>query len=176
VTPILEALARRGTPFRGVLYAGLMVGHDGPRVLEFNARFGDPEAEAVLPLVEGSLARLFASAAAGDLDASAVRPARGAAVAVALVDDRYPDRGAGGVIEGLAALEAREGALVFHAGTARHGGEWGVSGGRAAYVVGRGETREAARAEAYAAVATLGGSGWRCRHDIGAVHAGAEAR
>ncbi len=167
VGPVLECLRRRGTPFLGTLYCGLMLAARGPRVLEFNVRFGDPETQAVLPLVEGAFAELLAAAARGEPAPGAVRRARGSVVAVALVDEGYPDavRG-GGRIRGLDRLRGREGVEVFHAGTRAAGEDWEVTGGRAAYVVARGESRSQARARAYAAVAELGGSGWRTRRDI----------
>lgn len=167
VAPVLAAMERRGAPFRGALYCGLMLGPQGPRVLEFNARLGDPESEVVLPLLGGSLARLLGSAAGGALEEDAVRVQPGAAVAVAIVDEGYPDavRG-GGRISGLEALRARGDLLVFHGGCERQGTDWVVRGGRAAYVVAQGRDRETARARAYAAIATLGGTGWRVRRDI----------
>jgi phosphoribosylamine--glycine ligase len=172
VAPVLAALAARGAPFRGLLYCGLMCGPRGPQVVEFNVRFGDPETQVVLPLLDGSLFTLLRSAAIGRLDAAAVRRAPGSAVAVAIVDEGYPDalRG-GGRIEGLEDAEAA-GAQVFHASTALGDGCWTVSGGRAAYVVARGATREQARAMVYGAVERLGGTGWRCRRDIAAAPAG----
>jgi len=173
VTPILEELARRGVPFRGLLYCGLMIGVGGPRVVEFNVRFGDPETQVVLPLVGGSLFALLASAARGELESGAVRREPGAAVAVALVDEGYPEevRG-GGRIVGLEAIES-DAVGVIHAGTTRRDGEWTVKGGRAAYVVAQGRNLEDARSAAYRAVDRLSGDGWRCRHDIAAA---AEAR
>ncbi len=170
VTPVLETLRRRGTPFHGTLYCGLMLTGDGPRVVEFNVRFGDPETEVVLPLVEGALGRLLASAARGALDHGAVTRGRGSVVAVALADAGYPDvvRG-GGRITGLGGLRGREDVMVFHAGTRRLGEEWQVVGGRAVYVVARSATREEARARVYGALAGLGGSGWRVRGDIATV-------
>jgi len=167
IMPVLARMAERGTPFNGTLYTGLMLTASGPRALEFNVRFGDPEAQVVLPLVEGPLAATLHAAAIGRPSGGAVRRASGAAVAVALVDDGYPDAVHGaGVIEGLDALEARDDVLVFHAGTAWRDGRWWVRGGRAAYVVAQAPSREAAREQAYAAIATLGGRGWRCRRDV----------
>jgi phosphoribosylamine--glycine ligase len=165
--PLLAALRARGTPFRGLLYAGLMTGPDGDRVLEFNVRFGDPETQAVLPLLAGSLSGLLLGAARGALDPACVARRGGAAVAVALADAGYPDAPRGdGWIEGLDALDGEDDLLVFHAGTARRGATWAVRGGRAAYVVGLGARLEAARARAYAAIGSLRGQGWRYRHDI----------
>jgi phosphoribosylamine--glycine ligase len=175
VTPLLRALAARGAAYRGALYAGLMLGDAVPQVVEFNARFGDPETQSILPLVAGSLATLLASAARGALEPAAIHRARGAAVTVALVDEGYPDHiQGGGVLRGLDEVEADD-VHVFHAATRRAGGEWIVGGGRAAYVTASGDSLAAARQRAQSALAQLSGSGWRARHDIaaGAVqHAG----
>jgi len=166
IAPVLDRLAARGTPFRGTLYAGLMLTAAGPRVLEFNARFGDPETQVVMPLIDGSLARLLDSAARGALDAEAIRTHVGAAVGVTLVDEGYPERVQGtGTIEGLERVENHD-TFVFHAGTAPEGARWKVTGGRAATIVARRTTLAAARAAAYEAVDRLSGNGWRCRRDI----------
>ena len=168
VTPVLRALHARGTPYRGALYAGLMITAAGPQVIEFNARFGDPETQSMLPLLEGSLSLLLASAERGSLEPLACTRAKSAAVTVALVDEGYPDRvQGGGVIRGLDEVE-RSGVLVFHAGTRHEGTEWVVRGGRAAYLTATAPSLEAARAQVEAARARLSGSGWRCRTDIGA--------
>jgi phosphoribosylamine--glycine ligase len=166
VRPVLRAMAARGTPFRGALYCGLMLAPGGPRVVEFNARFGDPETQAILPLVDGSFSRLLASAARGALEEEAVSRREGAAATVALVDEGYPDavRG-GGTITGLPARDD-DGLAVFHAATRADGDRWTVTGGRAAYVTATARDLEAARTRAYAAVSRLGGSGWRARSDI----------
>ena len=169
-TPVLRTMAARGTPYRGTLYAGLMLTAAGPRVIEFNARFGDPETQSVLPLLSGSLSALLASAARGRLEPAAVARSAQAAVTLALAADGYPDRvRAGGVIRGLDALRD---VLVFHAGTALEAGEWVVRGGRAAYLTAVDHSIGAARARVYAAHAALSGSGWRSRGDIavGAEH------
>ncbi len=169
VRPVLAAMARRGTPYRGTLYVGLMVMEDGPRVVEFNCRFGDPETQVVLPLIEGGFARLLASAAAGRLDAAAIGRGAGAAVSVAIVDEGYPgSSGGGGTIDGLDALMRRKDVMVFHAGTAATEGAWRVVGGRALHVAAHAASRAEARARVYAAIGTLGGRGWRYRSDIAA--------
>jgi len=170
VAPVLARMRERGTPFRGVLYAGLMLTAEGPRVIEFNARFGDPETEAVVPLVEGPFAALLESAARGALEPGAIRRADRGAVAIALTDAAYPGpTGGAGRIEGLDACQDREGVRVFHAATAPAGQGWKVTGGRAAYVTATAESLAAAAGRAAAAVATLGGRGWRWRHDVASV-------
>lgn len=168
VTPVLRVLASRGTPYRGALYVGLMLTAAGPRVIEFNARFGDPETQSILPLVEGSLARLLASAASGSLDAASIARRAGAAVTVALVDEGYPDavRG-GGVLGGLAELDPAQ-VTVFHAGTRLEDGQWRVRGGRAAYLMATAATIEQARASVERARMALSGTGWRSREDVAA--------
>lgn len=175
VAPVLRAMAARGTPYRGALYCGLMLAPGGVRVVEFNARFGDPETQSIVPLVGGSFAELLAGAARGALDPAAAVRRGGAAVTVALVDEGYPAavRG-GGVIEGLDALAARD-VTVFHAGTRLEAGRWTVRGGRAAYLTAVRDSHEAARRAVYEASAALSGSGWRCRGDIAETVAGAGA-
>ena len=166
ISPVLRALAARGTPYRGALYAGVMLTAAGVRVIEFNARFGDPETQSMLPLLSGSLGTLLASAARGRLEPQAVQRTAGYAVTLALTDEGYPDavRG-GGVIRGLDALADVH---VFHAGTLLEAGEWVVRGGRAAYLTATGDSIEAARERVFAARASLSGQGFRCRSDIAA--------
>jgi phosphoribosylamine--glycine ligase len=164
--PVLTELASRRTPFLGLLYAGLMLTGDGPRVLEFNCRFGDPETQAVLPLLEGDLLAALAAAAAGDLRGLSVGTSANAAVTVVLAGGSYPDQpDAGSPITGVPEAEAL-GALVFHAGTARRGGELVTSGGRILNVTAVGEDLEHARALAYQAAAAIGFEGVRYRRDI----------
>jgi phosphoribosylamine---glycine ligase len=164
--PVLAELARRGTPFSGLLYAGLMVTDDGPRVLEFNCRFGDPETQSVLPRLEGDLLPLLRGAATGELDGAPVA-ADGAAVTVVLAGGDYPERGDSGTpIDGIEDAEAA-GALVFHAGTARHGGRLVTNGGRVLGVTATGEDVGVARAAAYQAVDRISFAGMRFRRDIG---------
>jgi phosphoribosylamine--glycine ligase len=166
--PVVRELALRGTPFVGVLYAGVMVTEDGPRVLEFNCRFGDPETQAIVPRLDGDLLTLLAAAAGGDLRGAEVPQANGAAVTVALAARDYPARGDSGTP--IAGVEDAEGAgaLVFHAGTARHGSSLVTNGGRILGVTGVGETVSAARARAYAAIDEISFEGMRYRGDIAA--------
>ena len=165
--PVLAELARRGTPFVGLLYAGLMMTADGPRVLEFNARFGDPETQVVLPLLEGDLLGALAAAAAGDLSGVELGIAPAAAVSVVVAGGDYPAHGdSGSEITGIAEAEAA-GALVFHAGTAFAGDHRLVTnGGRVLNVTGVGADLAAARAVAYAGVERIRFAGARHRTDI----------
>jgi phosphoribosylamine--glycine ligase len=166
--PVLAELHRRGVPFVGLLYAGLMLTSDGPRVLEFNCRFGDPETQSVLPLVEGDLLEVLAAAAAGELRGVEVGTLAGAAVTVVVASAGYPagaDRGSS--IAGIVEAEATK-ALVFHAGTALRGDRLVTNGGRILGVTGLGDTIAAARGAAYAAADLILFSGARCRTDIAA--------
>ena len=163
--PVLEELGRRGSPFSGLLYAGLMLTHEGPRVLEFNCRFGDPETQSILPLVEGDLLGALWGAATGELDAN-LSIGEGAAVTVVLASGDYPERGDTGVpIDGIEAAEAT-GALVFHAGTARHDGRLVTSGGRILGVTGIAGDLGAARGAAYEAADRIEFAGMQFRRDI----------
>ncbi len=164
--PVLEELAGRGTPFVGLLYAGLMVTDDGPRVLEFNCRFGDPETQAILPRIEGDLLATLAAAAGGDLRDAELEVGAGAAVTIVFAAASYPEgQDAGSTITGIDAAEGL-GALVFHAGTARRGGELVTSGGRILNVTGVGDSLEQARALAYEGAAAVSFEGARYRSDI----------
>lgn len=169
VEPVLAGMAGEGHPYRGFLYAGLMLTADGPKVIEFNARLGDPETQVVLPLVQGSLLQALVAAAHGDLG-SAGDIARGATphVGVVLASGGYPDRYDVGLpIDGIERAAAREGVLVFHAGTTRVNGRLVTSGGRVLTVVAAAPTFEAAVARAYAAVDDISFSGMHVRRDIG---------
>jgi phosphoribosylamine---glycine ligase len=167
--PVLEELANRGTPFVGVLFAGLMLTDDGPRVLEFNCRFGDPETQSLLPLVEDDLLRPLAAAATGDLAGVELGLAPGAAVTVVLAAADYPRAGdTGSPIAGVADAEAAD-ALVFHAGTALRGDKLVTNGGRVLNVTALGDTVEEARERAYAAVDRISFPGMQFRSDIAAV-------
>jgi phosphoribosylamine---glycine ligase len=144
-------------------------------VLEFNCRFGDPETQSLLPLVEGDLLPVLQAAAAGDLSGSELDAADSAAVTVVLAAEHYPDRGdSGGPIEGVEAAKA-SGALVFHAGTALRDGRLVTNGGRILGVTGLGATIAEARERAYASSALVAFAGVRYRSDI-ALAAAAEER
>ena len=166
IQPVLGELARRGTPFIGTLFAGLMLTANGPRVLEYNCRFGDPETQSVLPLVDGDLLAALAAAASGSLAGVVLDRVAGAAVTVALVAGDYPDSGdRGTTIEGIADAEA-DGALVFHAGTALNDRKLVTNGGRLLGVTAMGQTVAAARSAAYEAADRIRIPGARRREDI----------
>jgi len=158
--PVLRELARRGTPFQGLLYAGLMRTAGGLRVIEFNCRFGDPETQSLLPRLDGDLLALLAGGDGG------VEVSQRAAVTVVLAGGAYPEHGDTGTpIEGIEDAEAR-GALVFHAGTALQDGRLVTNGGRVLNVVGVGDTVAHARTAAYDAAACIDFAGMRFRGDI----------
>jgi phosphoribosylamine--glycine ligase len=162
--PVLRELARRGTPFTGCLYAGLMLTERGPSVIEFNCRFGDPETQAILPCLEGGVLDALAAAAAGDLAGVELAATDLAAVNVVIASRDYPERSDSGTPIDLEATDA----LVFHAGTALQDGRLVTNGGRVLNVVGTGATVAAARTAAYEAVACVDFAGMQFRTDIAA--------
>jgi phosphoribosylamine---glycine ligase len=169
IQPTLDALRRRGAPYSGLLYAGLCLTASGLRVVEFNARFGDPETQVVLPLLVTPLGGLLAATAAGDLaSAGPVQWAEGAAVTVVIGAEGYPDAPAkGDEIDGLDEAERIPGGYVLHAGTSRAGsGRLVSSGGRVLNAVGTGPDLAGARAAAYRAAAEIRMRGAWYRRDI----------
>jgi phosphoribosylamine---glycine ligase len=166
--PIVAAMARRGIPFHGVLYAGLMIGADGPKVLEFNTRFGDPETQAVLPRMRSDLVDLFLAAREpGGLAGATAAFGDDWAVTLVLASAGYPESASkGDVIHGLAA--AAELAELTHAGTAERSGEIVTAGGRVLNVTGLGPTPAAARDRAYDAASRISFAGMQIRTDIAA--------
>ena len=174
--PVLAELERRDSPFVGLLYAGLMLTEDGPRVLEFNCRFGDPETQSIAPLIDGDLLEPLAAAVAGDLTGARLEPASRAAVTVVLAARAYPSAGdRGTTISGIEECEAT-GALVFHAGTARQGERVVTNGGRVLGVTGVGASVADARAAAYAGVTRVECEALRYRSDIAGAVGVATAR
>jgi phosphoribosylamine--glycine ligase len=167
--PVIEELAKRGMPFVGVLFAGLMLTDGGPRVLEFNCRFGDPETQSLLPALDGDLLHALAAAANGDLGDADLAPSESAAVTVVLAAADYPRSGDSGTpIDGIADARA-SGALVFHAGTALRGDRLVTNGGRVLNVTALGDSIGDARERAYAAVDRIAFAGMQFRSDIAAV-------
>jgi phosphoribosylamine--glycine ligase len=167
--PVLDELASRGTPFVGLLFAGVMLTDDGPRVLEFNCRFGDPETQSLVPRLEGDLLEALVAAARGDLSSVSIAAGEAAAVTVVIAAGSYPAAGdVGTPIDGIADAEAA-GALVFHAGTAFNGDQLVTNGGRILNVTGVGASVSAARDHAYEACELISFPGMRYRRDIAAV-------
>jgi phosphoribosylamine--glycine ligase len=169
IQPAVDEMRRRGTPYRGLLYAGLSLTAAGVRVVEFNARFGDPETQVVLDRLASPLAGLLAAAASGSLaGAGPLRWAPGASVTVVIAAEGYPAAPVkGDPIDGISDAERIEGAHVLHAGTAIDGaGRLVSAGGRVLNVVGAGPGLAAARDAAYRAAAAIGMRGGWYRHDI----------
>ncbi|MEX2324657.1 MAG: phosphoribosylamine--glycine ligase [Nitriliruptoraceae bacterium] len=171
--PVLATMADRGTPFRGLLYAGLVDTDSGPKLLEFNARFGDPETQVILPLIEGDFAGLLRASATGSVRDAAVGWSDAAAVTVVLAADGYPDRyGTGAAISGVDAAASLRGVTVFHAGTRLDGDTLVTAGGRVMSVTATAPDVAAARRIAYAAADEISWDGLHRREDIAAYLAG----
>jgi len=157
-----------GTVYRGVLYAGLMVTDDGPKVVEFNCRFGDPETQVVLPLLDCDIVEVMAATARGELDSAMVRTSEGAAACVVVASGGYPGSyEKGKTIGGLSSANAIDGVVVFHAGTANVNGDIVTSGGRVLGVTGVADDLENALVRAYEGVRTVSFAGSFNRTDIG---------
>jgi len=169
VVPTLTGMAAEGRPFRGVLYAGLMITDAGdPYLLEYNVRFGDPETQVLMPAVDGDLGEALAGAAQGALAADALRPAAGYSLVVVLAAAGYPGSPrSGDPIEGLEAAAAVPGVRVYHAGTRLTDGRVVTAGGRVLGVTGTGHSLAAAREAAYRAVEEVRFAGMHYRQDIG---------
>lgn len=164
--PIVAAMKKEGYPFKGCLYAGLMITSEGPKVVEFNCRFGDPETEAVLPLFDGDLARVMLDCVHGTLSDEAVVWKKACAVDVVLASEGYPaSHSSGEVISGIEDAK-KAGCLVFHAGTIKKNGEYVVNGGRVLNVVALADTLAEAKAKAYEGVSRISWRGMQYRHDI----------
>jgi phosphoribosylamine--glycine ligase len=168
VTPVMAGMSADGHSFSGFLYAGLMLTDNGPRVIEFNVRLGDPEAQVILALIDEPLAPLLAAAAAGRLEQPDVRLGRGCFTGVVIASRGYPDSSeTGREIRGMREAEAIPGLTVYHAGTARTDGHFVTAGGRVLTVVGRGTDYAESIVRAYAGVLQISFDGMQFRHDIG---------
>ena len=168
VRPALAELARQGTPFRGILFAGLMLTADGPKLIEFNARFGDPECQALVLRLQSDLLAALLAACDGELAHFDLRWRDEAAIAVVMAARGYPGEPVkGSEIRGLERAAAMAGVRVFHAGTERVGGRLIATGGRVLNVCATGVDLRAARDAAYEAVAAIDWPEGFCRHDIG---------
>ncbi len=166
VRPILQTLVTRKTPFTGILYAGLMLTKQGPKVLEFNARFGDPETEAILPRLESDLAELLLNATRGRLDGSGIVWKNESAMTVVLASNGYPQSPqTGKIVSGLGG--AAKDAIVFHAGTKIDQGKIVTSGGRVFAITGLGKNLQEAQTAAYRAADKIAFEGKSFRKDIG---------
>ncbi len=163
--PLLQGLKAEGVVYRGVVYAGLMLTPEGPKVLEFNARFGDPEAQVVLPLLENDLVELALKVAEGRLGGTGLRWRKGAAACVVLAAPGYPEAPRKGIP--LEIPKPPEGVLLFHAGTRRGPGGLETGGGRVLNVVGLGRDLREALEQAYAFIPRIGFPGAVYRRDIG---------
>jgi len=169
VLPTVEGMRQRGAPFRGILFAGLMITQSGPQLLEYNVRFGDPEAEVVIPRFRGDLLAWLWAAATGALPEETPPFSRDAAVAVVIAAKGYPGAPVrGDEIGGLERASALEGVEVFHAGTRREGRKIIADGGRVLVMTGLAPDLAAARDKAYAAVSAVDWSKGFFRRDIGA--------
>lgn len=166
--PTVDAMAAEGRPFQGVIFFGLMLTPKGPKVLEYNARFGDPEAQVVLPRMKNDIVDVFEACIDGTLDQIDLQFEDNAAVCVVLASGGYPvSYGKGYPIEGVENLKGKEGVYVFHAGTKKENGTFVTNGGRVLGVTATGPDLKAARANAYEAVKQVTFEKAYCRSDIG---------
>jgi len=167
--PTIRAMKQEGRPFKGCLYFGLMLTPNGPKVIEYNCRFGDPETQVVLPLLESDLLTVMQACVNGTLSDTEVRFSKGSAACVIIASGGYPESYQKGfVLHGLDENGGAEGVTVYHAGTALKDGALVNAGGRVLGVTGTGDTLQAALDKAYAAVDTIGFEGSFFRRDIGA--------
>ena len=166
--PTVDAMAAEGRPFTGVIFFGLMLTEDGPKVLEYNARFGDPEAQVVLPRMKNDIIEVMQACVEGRLDEIELEFEENAAVCVVLASDGYPIAYQKGYpIEGLDAFDKREDFYCFHAGTAQKDGKIVTNGGRVLGITAKGEDLKQARQKAYEAVTWVNFENKYMRHDIG---------
>jgi len=166
--PTINAMKSEGRPFKGVLFFGLMLTNDGPKVLEYNARFGDPEAQVVLPLLENDLLEIFEAIIDGKLDTINIRWKQSAAVCVVLASGGYPEKYEKGYeIKGLDKAAENPDIIIFHAGTKKEKGKFLTNGGRVLGVTAIAENLDNARQKAYAAVSCISFKDMHYRKDIG---------
>jgi phosphoribosylamine--glycine ligase len=168
VNPTMQAMKAEGAPFKGVLFAGLMIKNGEPKLIEFNVRFGDPETQVLMPLLESDLAELFLAAAEGNLAGKSVKLSDKAALCVVMAAKGYPAAYVKNTeIQNLTEAEAAEDVIVFHAGTKLEDGKLLSSGGRVLGVTAIGENVVQAQAKAYAVVDKINWPEGFCRRDIG---------
>ena len=167
--PLVAAMAQEGMPYIGCLYAGLMITEEGPKVVEFNARFGDPETQVILPLLEGDLGRIMMACAQGCLDPKLVAWKNGSAACVIMASQGYPvSSHKGDIISGPLEAGPQGDVIVFHSGTRYENGSYQTNGGRVLGVVGLGPDLRSALDKAYGRVEKISFDGAQYRHDIGA--------
>ncbi|WP_411845295.1 phosphoribosylamine--glycine ligase [Roseibacillus persicicus] len=168
VKPTVDGLIKDGLEYRGFLYFGLMMTADGPKIIEYNCRFGDPECQAVMPLVQGDLAQYCLEGAQGHLNSELLTFDNGWSVCVVLASAGYPESSSNGDV--ISGLDELEGARVYHAGTKKEAGQWVTNGGRVLAVVAGAESREVAVEKAHAEAAKVTFDGSQRRADIGILH------
>jgi phosphoribosylamine--glycine ligase len=168
VTPTIDAMSAEGTPFKGVLFAGLIVTTDGPKLIEFNTRFGDPETQAMLPRLESDLLSLMQQCARGNLSAAPIHLSNQTALAVVMAAKGYPGTVKKGTeIRGIEKAERMPHVIVTHAGTRREGKRLLADGGRVLNVTALAENIAEAQKRAYAAIDAIDWPDGFCRRDIG---------
>ena len=168
IDPTMRGMAEKGCPFTGVLYAGLMLTRDGPKLIEYNTRFGDPECQVLMMRLKDDLLPVLLAAADGDLEGSSPRWSADKALTVVMAADGYPETPLKGtIIRGIGAAELQAQVKVFHAGTALQGNEIVANGGRVLNVTATGSTVKVAQERAYAAVDDIDWPEGFCRTDIG---------
>jgi phosphoribosylamine--glycine ligase len=168
VEPVIDGMSAEGHPFVGFLYVGLMLTADGPKVIEFNVRMGDPETQVVMPLIDEPLMPILTAAADRTLTQPVCRTSNGCAVGVVVASRGYPESSESGqVIHGVAEAEQVSGVTVYHAGTAMKDGQLVTAGGRVVTVVSCSASFQSAIAQAYEGVAKIRFDGMQYRHDIG---------
>jgi phosphoribosylamine--glycine ligase len=169
VQPTVDGLRREGLPYRGFLYFGIMLTPTGPQVIEYNCRFGDPECQAVMPLIEGDLAGFCLAGAKGELRSDLISFNEGWSVCVILASAGYPESSRNG--DSISGLEKITDARIYHSGTRRTAsGAWETHGGRVLAIVAGGSTRESAVRQAHAAADLVEFAGLQRRRDIGILH------
>ena len=170
ILPTLKGMEVAGTPYRGCLYCGLMITETGPKVIEYNCRLGDPEAQVVIPLIDGDLAEMLFAVATGTLDQHVARQHAASAVCVVMASRGYPDDYETGMsIQGLGSVSLEEGIVVFHAGTGSDGEQILTSGGRVLGVtaIGYDHDLQGTIRNAYRAIQRIAFDGAYYRSDIG---------
>jgi phosphoribosylamine--glycine ligase len=167
IAPVVSGMAKEKCPYTGILYAGIMLTNEGPRVIEFNCRFGDPETEVILPLLEGDLFDAFMASVNGTVNSLDLKQKKGAAATVVIASGGYPDSYEKGMVISGIDNAGKAGTTIFHAGTKKVDGNIVTSGGRVLNVVGTAETLQQAIKKAYEGVKQIKFDKMQFRTDIG---------